>query len=172
MASRYDKLIERISDRIVQRDGCWDWIGAANMQGLPVMRAPGTGTMRSARMVIAEAKGHDTEGKRIMMRCQNKSCVNPAHFKPLPVREVMRIVSEMGNEHLSKSGLRWKCGMHARKLTPEQVREIQQSDGTFRALAAQYGVSTKTIGRIRRGEGYRDVTVGAVWLGLMMRKAA
>jgi len=163
----YESVLFRISDRIVERDGCWEWIGATNSQGLPVIRDPRTMAMRSVKQVLAEAKGHNTKGHRVMLKCKNPACVNPDHFSLLAVKRIMRIVARMGNEAQAKSPLNYRKGLHARKLTPEQVLEIRDSNDSYRVLSERFNINTKTIARIKKGQGYRDVTMGKFWSGLM-----
>ena len=59
---------------------------------------------------------------------------------------------------------KWAHGvMHAgekvpwAKLTNEAVREIRRSSESQRALARRFGVAQTTIGRAKRGEGWRHV---------------
>lgn len=48
-------------------------------------------------------------------------------------------------------------GLLNRKLTAEQVREIRASTLSQRKLGEIYGLSQVNIGRIKRGEAYKDI---------------
>ena len=45
----------------------------------------------------------------------------------------------------------------ARKLTPEQVREIRAHEGPYYPLRHVYGVAPSTLCRIRKRQVYQDV---------------
>jgi len=59
--------------------------------------------------------------------------------------------------HAWSTGLQPPRPSHLRKLTADQVREIRTSTKTDRELASIYEINHVSIGRIKRGEAYKDI---------------
>ena len=78
------------------------------------------------------------DGMHVRHRCDVPRCCNPAHLELGTHADNMRDVV--------------KRGRHGRLvLSPDQVREIRQTEGTVRDLAARFGVSKSQISNIRAG---------------------
>jgi uncharacterized protein YjcR len=85
--------------------------------------------------------------------CDNRWCVNPEHVMPGTKKENSEGMAE---RHRSPWG--WRCG--ARKLTPEQAKEIYGLKGTIslRKAAKKFNVSSATIFNIWKGNTWwRDI---------------
>lgn len=164
-------ILNRLSDRIIVVDGCWEWIGTFSNNGhLPTARYNYKTT--PVRRIIADALGADIKDKRILTTCGSHRCVNPAHFRIFPTTEAVRLVASYGAELNATRPYKPNQGnVKRRKLIDEQVRYIRESSLSGYALAKELGVSHATINAIRRGEKYKEVGVVNMWSQLL-RKAA
>lgn len=162
-------ILERVKNRIIEVGDCWEWQGAYSNKRLPVIainRKP-----VPIRRALAEEAGILVKGRKVMCGCGNWRCVNPEHSKVLPYSVAMKMVSAKGNEVWTKSPKRFLAGKDKRKLTDEQVAYVRSSGKSHRELARELGCDLKTIGRIKRGEGYVEVAGANMWAGLMRRAA-
>jgi hypothetical protein len=106
------------------------------------------------------AFGSIPEGLDVLHRCDNPSCVNPAHLFAGTHKENMDDRDRKGRLGVEKR-LGENCG--AAVLTEDQVREIRAvyrkgviGRGTY-VLARKYGVSASSIYAIVTGEHWRHV---------------
>lgn len=68
------------------------------------------------------------------------------------------VTAKENSAHALATGLRKPRPNHSqRKLTADQVREIRTSTKTTIELGSIYGLSHTSIGRIKRGERYKDI---------------
>lgn len=110
---------------------CWIWAGGTSEDGYG--RAWANGRQIPAHRHYYELHvGPIPEGLVLDHLCRIPSCVNPGHLEPVtPAENVRRGTSS--------------------PLCMEDVREIRASEDTPAALAERYGVSRKTIFRVRSG---------------------
>jgi hypothetical protein len=157
--------------RINADTGCWHW-SLALVQGHPQVHfvAPDTGKrihQRGPRAAEYLALGHDLPPGHVAWRrtwCRSRDCVNPGHVTSGPRREFGEHVRKTGvlrglpqtvaaNTHIARTKLA--------KLTPHQVQEIRDAEGTHAELGRRYGIAASHIGAIRRGEAWREEMRGA-----------
>lgn len=160
----------RLKDRIAEVGDCWEWIGAYNNRGrLPAIRVNYKNT--SLRLVIAQRLGADMDGQRVRMACNNFRCVNPDHYRVIPLKQhIMEVAGKRSPEKRAFYS-RNPGNLKRRKLTDEQVRYIRNSEASSYVLAEELGVSPQTIRAIRRGEKYKDVGALGMWSQLLRRAA-
>ena len=149
-------LAERFWEKVDRRgaDECWPWLAAKNSLGYGVMRPEGqrSGPTVKAHRVSLMLSGVSVDGYVVRHRCDNPSCVNPAHLE---------LGSQM--ENVSDMISRGRCARGAarsQRLTEDDVRTIRErwSAGELqRVIASDYGVSRPTISRIVSREGWAHV---------------
>jgi len=158
--------VERFHQKYTIKDsGCWDWNGSARVSGQS--DKPSYGKRKYGRMFVDNKtisahrysyqihKGEIAKGMFVLHKCDNTLCVNPDHLFLGSHEDNMRDMVEKGRSY-KRSGE----DMHTSKLRNEQAREARALYGTGKysqsSLGSKYGVSQSVIGRIVRGESYRD----------------
>jgi hypothetical protein len=159
--------LERIKRNVVAREsGCLEWVKFRNPDGYGVTGI-GSRTDKSRRVVRVHRlmwelhNGPIPSGMLVCHKCDNPACCNPDHlFLGTNADNVAdRDAKGRGNGGLRKGDCTWARGEKnpKAKLTQRQVDDIRTSEPsrTTCSLAAQYGVSTSAILRIRNGVGWR-----------------
>jgi HNH endonuclease len=79
---------DRVLNRVIVDDGCWEWAGAHNRDGYGTAYTTPTGTrpLGAHRVVYELLIGPIPEGLTIDHLCRNRGCVNPTHMEPVPKR--------------------------------------------------------------------------------------
>lgn len=130
--------------------GCWLWLLCDEGRGYG---AVGMGKHRSdyrrrlAHRVMWEIfNGPIQGGLCVLHKCDQPSCVNPAHLFLGTQEDNMKDMARKGRSPSGKSHHR-----RAAKLTPEEVRGIRflcSKRIPHRIVADAYGVGTSTVGAI------------------------
>lgn len=138
--------------RVRKSSGCWEWIGslASNGYGLYPTYKKYLGTPWAHRIAYILFHGPIPHGMVVMHSCDNKLCVNPQH---LSIGTQLDNESDKINKGRQLSGDRHPQA----KLTVEQVRVIRVENGTYKELAAKYGVAPSQICVIKRGRAWKNV---------------
>lgn len=128
----------------VPESGCWLWMGSVDPEGYPKTGGHPTGHLaaheRRAHRVSYEAfVGPIPAGMLVCHRCDVSSCVNPRHLFLGTAKDNMRDMVAKGR---CKSG-------KTRPLTAEAKQEIRTSTLTCKAIAAQFGISARTVRAVR-----------------------
>ena len=133
---------------------CWLWIGALkNKYGHGVM---GMGLSKATNKLIASHRlsyllnvGPIPEGLHVLHKCDNQNCCNPEHLYLGTHQDNMRDARARGQLGKGRnSGV--KNGNRV-KLTDEKVVAILADKRRAAVVAAEYGVSIKTIYNIHCG---------------------
>lgn len=102
--------------------------------------------MLAHRYVCEKAHGvPPTAEHQAAHSCGNKTCVNPHHL-----RWATRVENEDDKRSHGTNAAGERNG--ATKLTIDDVAEIRRSKKSHRSIASVFGVSSSTVGRIKRGE--------------------
>ena len=148
-------LIEKIQCHITLDGECWQWHGY--MQGATPMMNHGGKAANVRRLVLIE-RGVPMKGYIATYTCGNPACVNPEHTgRSTRAQTNRKIAADMNT---ATNTLRVKRIADVKrntqsKLSLDDVRQIRASDDTQRNLAARFGVTQTTVGRIRRGEMWK-----------------
>lgn len=138
--------------------GCHLWFAARDPRGYGRFRLNGNG--RKGRTVFAHrlawewANDRSADGFVIRHRCDNPTCVNPAHLNIGSHADNVRDRMERGRSVYVRGDKNGKA-----KLTEESVREMKRLFGTLSNLeiAKRYGVSPITVCGIKKGRWWRHV---------------
>jgi hypothetical protein len=125
------------NDYVVNEDGCWIWQRAISNVGYGLTSFEGR--TRTAHRVYYERKwGEIPPGVHLDHLCGVRACVNPDHLQP--VAHAVNIQRGRGA-----------------KLTEGMVRKIRASSLSSRQLAAELGVSHRTVNDVRSGLRWSNV---------------
>jgi hypothetical protein len=152
-------LLARIQSRTEEVGDCWEWQGALQAYSrVPVMSHKGK--HQCVRRWVAQAVGHDVEGKVVTYRCGNNLCVNPEHLQLMTKSALHQRVSRQQVHKINMANrIRIAEARRANaKLTPEQVQAIRDDPRLQREIAKDYGITQPTVSSIKRGEIWRDYT--------------
>lgn len=74
-------LKERLFEKIVKSDGCWEWIGAKHRFGYGMIRLGGTQPkITASRASWLVHNGEIPNGMHVCHKCDNPQCTNPDHL--------------------------------------------------------------------------------------------
>lgn len=164
MPPRPRPLLDRFFDNCIPEpnSGCWLWTGHIPKTGYGQFRMTTNPTDRSIGSHRASWLLHCGEippGLCVCHKCDNRLCVNPAHLFLGTHGDNNRDAARKGRHNWKgrpRPGLLRGDRHHAAKLTQDKVAVIRSSDARGVDLAREYGVSTVTVSRIRRGVIWRE----------------
>ena len=118
---------------------CWNWIGARDATGYGFF-----GGIRAHRHMWMNGIGDIPNGLWVLHRCDNRSCVNPAH---LFLGTLQDNVDDMwmkgrGNPRVGESN-------HLAKLTEADVLAIRDDPRLQEDIARDYGIVQTTVSAIK-----------------------
>jgi hypothetical protein len=143
-------LAERFWEKVARRgsDDCWPWTAVCTPAGYGVFAYSSTIKAARAHRVAWElVNGQIPEGMRVLHRCDNPPCVNPAH---------LFLGTDADNIHDSMAKGRWPAQGERNvraKLTDQTAREIRDrvaGGESQRSVARRYGVSQATVHYVAR----------------------
>ena len=147
-----------------------NWTGAAQRRGKsPTMRRPGDGRGVSLRRLMLEvATGREVPPKLVATyTCGNRECVRLEHLAAISRKALQERNDAQFDAaaRLRKSGRITEKARKRSKLTEDVARQIRDAEGPQREIAQGFGVSQTTVGSVRRGETWRDMS--NPWRGLV-----
>ena len=148
-------LQERFDEKYIPEpmSGCWLWIGAIYDRRLGYGKISVDGKRQYAHRMSWELHNDRLAGKgHVLHKCDNPTCVNPAHLYLGDQAQNNRDRDERGR-HVALRGTH--NGMA--KLTDSQIREIRDSSLSSIRIAPSFGVDPATIRTIRRRETWAYV---------------
>lgn len=156
-----EKTVARFWAKVDKSGGtnaCWTWTAYKNSQGYGIFTIKNPKrTVRANRVSLEITLGQLPPDSNACHRCDNPSCVNPAHLFAASQKENVEDGLKKGRMHqLQKPGER---GLRA-KLTEHQASEIRNryvpGKTTMAQLSTEFGVTLRSIHGILRGETYKD----------------
>lgn len=123
---------------------CWVWSGATKDTGYGVLKVPG-----EKRNVLAHVFSYDMyfvgrAGRWVLHRCDNRVCVRPEHLFPGTHQDNMRDMAQKGR---ASKGPKVHLGLEDKA---RMVDVYRQGGSSYPKLAADFGVSLQTVGRVLR----------------------
>jgi hypothetical protein len=144
--------IESLKNKSVEEGECWIWQGYFVKQNVPMVYHDGT--MRAVRRLIFQMNTESESTRRwyYVPSCGDYRCINPEHIKRLTAKQHMSAMAKSLANNPSKQAIKSaKISEKKRKLTPEQVSEILNTNELAYKLAEKFGVCRSTVGRYRQG---------------------
>lgn len=149
--SRYEKTYkERFFEKIDVKgpDDCWLWKGSKDQKGYGIFRDTPAHTIRSHRYMYMLELGEIPEKMLICHKCDNPSCVNPAHlFIGTDADNMIDMVKK--NRHSS--------GKWDNKLRVDDILDVRASNRSRKELAKFYGVSVSAIEMIKMRKNWKHI---------------
>lgn len=156
-------LLEKVYGRCIPDEhGCMNWVGAVQSAcKSPIMRKGTAHGMSLRRWMLEESLGRKLQGSNVASyTCGNVRCVRLEHLAEITRKELQQRNNSMMDaaSQLRKS---YRIVLKARrrsKLSAELARQIEMADGSQREIARRFGVSQTTVGSIKRGMTWRDMS--------------
>ena len=134
---------------------CWPWISRSVAKyGYGRMTAGRGRYLRAHQVAWALIHGPIPKGQVIRHTCDNPSCCNPSHL--VAGQQVENVQDSIVRGRSSAPPLHRGESHPMAKLTLEQSREIRNCGGTLNDTAGKYGVSAKTVWRIRNNKQWKE----------------
>jgi hypothetical protein len=156
---------------------CREWVGTYTTNGYPIVHIIGVGYVPVRRLVVTLKRdlpldqkltvrcgGIDKPAKLVPI-CGNGRCVEHSHIRLLSAAAIARLAARKGRFSTASRIAAVTRGIRAKrknlKVDTEKAREIRAADGTYNELAARFGISRAMVGRIKRGELWREMAPNA-----------
>ena len=154
-AKRIAARIENFWRKVHRGDECWEWIGSRDRKGYGLVSVNGR-TERAHRFSWILANGSVPDGLHVLHKCDNSACVKPGHlFLGTNLDNVIdREEKGRGNQPRGERNAN-------SRLTASDVVAIRSLRATLTQvqIAARFGTTQGTVGKILRGEAWRHVDV-------------
>ena len=142
---------------------CWNWQGAIDSEGYGRFHV---GKSRGASMLahrVAFGMETGSQPEAVCHACDNPSCCNPRHLFGGTRADNNRDMTAKGRHWLQRNPGKAQRGEahHQAKLDEDKVVEIREryagGGETQRGLAAEFGVSQRTVAKIVNRQGWTHV---------------
>lgn len=138
--------------QVAAPEQCWQWSAYLSRDGYGKVNDSDGKKLGAHRASYRIAYGDIPEGLDVLHRCDNRSCVNPAHLFLGTDQDNMDDMRTKGRQRYLRGS-----ELPQAKLTEEQVREIRSSTLAQRALAAVFGINQALVSRIRRRTSWKHI---------------
>ena len=134
--------------------GCVKWLGSSTLGGYGVFRVREGVRTTAHRAAWIIFRGEIPDGKYVLHRCDNPSCVNVDHL-------FIGTPAENTHDMVAKGRHGWRSGMPWQKLNAidgERIRDLRQAGCTQQQIADWLGVSRPLISLILSGRVKHSLT--------------
>jgi hypothetical protein len=150
----YHEPLEKKFWRYVEKtSSCWMWKGYTDKDGYGTIKNGHT-TLRAHRVSFKIHHGQIDENKLILHTCNNPSCVNPAHLYQGDQYDNMKDRIDSGNYLFGENHFN-------AKVPDSDVLKIRNHTGTYKQIAAEFGISPSQAGNIKRGDQRKILSMEA-----------
>jgi hypothetical protein len=130
--------------------GCWRWLGGGRGLGYGAIKVGGR-VIDAHRYSWLVFRGSIPNGKQVLHRCDNRSCVNPEHLE-------IGDAAKNRVDAITRGAFDGKAAAAARRqpITGEQLSQVLHDyDGgvSVRQLAVAHNVPPTTLRRLLKREG-------------------
>lgn len=140
----------RFRERFATSPGCWEWNGTIDGYGYGVIDH--AKHRYRAHVLAVQFDGRQIpDGHIVRHKCDNRRCVNPAHLETGTARDNAQDAVDRGR---NSRGEKHGCA----KLTEADVRNIRDAEGSYAAIARQFGIARPTAARIKKRLAWAHVT--------------
>lgn len=156
-------LLKRVYDRCIEDEhGCMNWQGAVQSAcKSPIMRRGHAHGSSLRRWLLEAVSGKKLpRSKMATYTCGNVKCVKLEHLAAVTRADIQRR-NDAQFDAAARIQKSHRIVVKARaraKLSVEIAREIRAAEGPQREIASRFGVSQTTVGLIRRGVTWRDLS--------------
>lgn len=138
--------------------GCWVFDSVPNRPGgYGQLSTRENGRARIIRAHVLSyliSKGDIPSGMHVCHTCDNPPCVNPAHLFLGTPKDNVHDAQKKGRFPVAAVIIRRPFMGRPPKIDPNVVRAIKSSSEDRHVLAARYGLTSTTVSRIWRNEGW------------------
>ena len=132
--------------------GCWLWTAGCNQKGYGLFRLNHRESKPGAHRVSwLLYRGEIPDGLQVCHHCDMPCCVNPEHLFLGTHAENVADMVKKGRQSYGEINAN-------HKLTEAEVKAIRLDHRNWRQVAADYGVSHKTIWEARTGKTWRHIS--------------
>lgn len=155
---RLCSLIQRFNAGVMKgrRDQCWPWKGCTNAAGYGRMSAGRKTQLKAHRVAWVIAHGQIPESICVLHRCDTPACCNPAHLflgtKKDNTKDMLQKKRGSAPPHS------YGEDHHNTKFDASTAARIASDMRPARMVAAEHGISTKTVYRLRHGTTWTKLT--------------
>lgn len=140
---------------------CQIWKLGCNNIGHPIARVDGK--VLNVRRFVFRFTGEIPEGYSLLAECDERRCINPAHMRPIPFSEMVRINNKKSQAYRRVNSERLRKGAASAgwtRLNMDIAREIrEQYENTISSVklaAEKYGVDVSHIRSILRHQRWKE----------------
>jgi hypothetical protein len=139
--------------KVEKTPACWLWIGHKIRRGYGQLRAFNRQRWQAHRLSWLLHYGEIPDGKWVLHRCDNPSCVNPHHL-------FLGTHDDNVADKVSKNRQMRGTKCHTHKLTERDVariRSLLQSKVSYQKIATQFKVTKSNIYAIKHQQTWKHV---------------
>lgn len=146
----------RFWEKVNKTPDCWTWTAALDRRGYGKIYLGNPKEVLAHRFSWELHNGQIPKGMVVCHKCDNPSCVNPAHLFVGTMKDNTQDMLAKGRHSHGKAhgDLCRAAENRPHKLTPDEVlgikRELKKGEKQ-RAIARMFGVCQRTVGLIHRG---------------------
>jgi hypothetical protein len=151
-------ISERFWTKVDTSGDCWTWTGSKDKNGYGrisiYMGNNVTIPYLAHRKAWELTNGNIAQGMHLCHKCDNPSCVNPAHMFVGTHDDNMRDMRDKGRMNPGHVfGEKHGCA----KLTEDQIRSIRKSPEKPIKIAERFGISRRHASDIKSGKSWKHV---------------